>query len=232
MANDSAITKFMNEWAAEVIKERRDYLYHEQGLIFQRFNYFLIGTSFLITAFAALASSQKFCPNGEPFYIFVIANSVGILGLIIAALFTVINFLVTYSNKILSEKIIKHLNLGLNEWVGSSWNQKQLGGWIKVLFCSIFLFIFCPFNPRIRGLASHLFMFPLFFVFFWLIAISALFGWPLVWQILSVVILGVIGIGALWHLALFIINGKYLFSSTQKLKFLGKKIGDLIQCSY
>jgi hypothetical protein len=206
MENGSTDTTSLNQWVAAVIKERRDYLYREQQYIFQRFNYFLIGTAFLITAFAALVASQKYCPNGEPFYIYIITYAIGFLGLIMGSLFTVINFLVTYSNKNLSEKTAVDLTLNLSKWTTLSWNETQMGGWPKALLCSMFLSIFRPFDDKIRGLSSHVFMFPLLFACFWSIALTVLSGLQPFYMMLIIIVLGVIVFGFLWHLLLFLLS--------------------------
>lgn len=75
-------------------QERLPVLLHQEQMLFQRLNFFLIATAFLITALASVVSSNRFCPNAEhDVYLVYLAHAIIIVGFLLACFFSVTNYL-------------------------------------------------------------------------------------------------------------------------------------------
>lgn len=61
------------------------------GRIFQRFNFFLIGTAFLITAYTSVVTSNMFSSEGDCRAI-ILANAINAVGFYLAIFFTITNY--------------------------------------------------------------------------------------------------------------------------------------------
>lgn len=70
-----------------------DYYHRDLDRIFQRLNYFLIATAFLITGFIAVMASQKFLLHNLTSEIYWLALAICIIGILLSGGFAVINFL-------------------------------------------------------------------------------------------------------------------------------------------
>jgi hypothetical protein len=83
---------------------------HSISLLFQRFNYFLLMTSFLMIAFVTIVLSNRFTGDLSNKYS-VIALVIGVLGFLLSYLFSIINFMNT--------KIIHDMGLFLRKAISS-----------------------------------------------------------------------------------------------------------------
>ena len=77
----------------------------ELDRLFQRVNFFLIGTAFLITAFVALVSSEAFgmSLHSHSYNLLILAHSVGAAGFYLALFFAVMNYCNARVNQDVSE---------------------------------------------------------------------------------------------------------------------------------
>jgi hypothetical protein len=212
------IPNFEDDTVKTIYKEAADRLRHNDQLLFQRFNYSLIATSFLVAAFATLAinSTQKtleFTLQGNPllwtrapiynYVVIYLAYLVGITGFCFSWLFSAMNL-----NNAL---IIKRLHEYLLNFERSSFSQRQLlppyqylasefktrdfahlGP--KTIFRDVFVYTFDVFimHDREHGVerapAPHTWIFPLLFALFWLLAISFYSYW--LWGLFPIYIIG------------------------------------------
>jgi hypothetical protein len=85
------ITMMNNRWDAyrSHIQDRID---HNTSLLSQRFNYFLLVTSFLMVAFVILITSERFVPCAFNDYA-KIALTISIVGFLLAYLSSIVNFI-------------------------------------------------------------------------------------------------------------------------------------------
>lgn len=83
---------------------------HNVSLLFQRFNYFLLMTSFLMVAFVTIVLSSRFTADLSDKYS-VIALVIGIVGFSLSYLFSIINFM--------NVKIIHDMGLFLRKVISS-----------------------------------------------------------------------------------------------------------------
>jgi hypothetical protein len=83
---------------------------HQESLLFQRFNYFLLMTSFLMIAFVTIVLSSKFTADLSDNYS-VIALVIGIVGFLLSYFFSIINFI--------NVKIIHDIGLFLRKVISS-----------------------------------------------------------------------------------------------------------------
>ena len=70
----------------------QEYIKRDTSLLFQRFNYFLVMTSFLIIAFVTIISSNRFAVDFYNSYYWV-AQTIGIVGFLLSYFFSIVNFL-------------------------------------------------------------------------------------------------------------------------------------------
>jgi len=94
-------------------EDERFRLFYETGvklqsrdleLLFQRLNFFLVGTAFLITAFAAVVSSYSFLKLLDCKLVFL-AHAISVVGFYLAVLFTSVNYLNTRAIRVRREYI-------------------------------------------------------------------------------------------------------------------------------
>jgi hypothetical protein len=85
------ITVMNSRWDAyrNHIQERID---HNTSLLFQRFNYFLLVTSFLMIVFVILITSDRYVPCAWNDYA-KIAIAISIVGFLLSYLFSIVNFI-------------------------------------------------------------------------------------------------------------------------------------------
>ncbi len=86
---------------------------HEQSLLFQRFNYFLLITSFLIIAFITVLASDIFAWI-NPQRLYWIAQTIAIVGILLSYSFSLVN--------LLNARLINDMGFFLNN-VNCSWTR-------------------------------------------------------------------------------------------------------------
>ena len=94
------------------VEKRTDYIFRAISWLFQRFNYFLIGTAFLVTALAAIASSQYFALNDGNGYLAWLARVVCAAGYSLCVFFVFVN----HHESIGIRSLFKTLNDNLNKY--------------------------------------------------------------------------------------------------------------------
>jgi hypothetical protein len=145
---------------------------HEVELLFQRFNFFLIGTAFLITAFATVVSSHYFAWLPYPNLVWL-AHAINAVGFYIAIFFTIANYLNTRVIRLLGDYIRgleagnyptpPHLYLK-EETSRLSSKRREL---IKEICREVDSIILSPFDFSKLRPAPHTWLIPLGFIFFW-----------------------------------------------------------------
>jgi hypothetical protein len=76
----------------ELFDHIEKYRQHDTTLLFQRLNYFLLSTSFLLTAFIALINSSKFFLDFQNSY-FWIAQTICFIAFVVSIGFSIVNFI-------------------------------------------------------------------------------------------------------------------------------------------
>jgi hypothetical protein len=149
--------------ADERVEDQRiKYLHHQQDLLFNRFNYFLIGTAFLIAAFASMVSSSSYCPSSNHHsYLTILSFAVVFFGFFLAVFFSGINYFNSAS-----------LKAGLESYADPNNQHLDLYAWAKTTFESkIFRACFrSPFKEFFYGMSPHTYFVPLLLACFWFIA--------------------------------------------------------------
>lgn len=177
---------------------------HQESLIFQRFNYFLIGNSFLTIAFVTLSTNAIQSIN-EPFYqnLNALALLLGLAGFLISWFFTAINLhnakiikmigerLRYLEKNITSNKVNKSIILPYNTTF-EKLNSEEFNFDMKTLLIAPPKHIASLFFKKTgnRELpAPHTWMAPFCFSIFWIIAIILYYFRPLNLWILIIEIL-------------------------------------------
>jgi len=147
----------------------------EVELLFQRFNFFLIGTAFLITAFAAVVVSQNFtespCNN-----LVLLAHAINAVGYYIAFFFTIANYLNTRTINKLGDYIrgLEDGNFPAPPHLSLELSVRQLRSkplCLIIDMCKNFGSIFIsPFDFSKHHPAPHTWLIPSGFVLFWIFA--------------------------------------------------------------
>ncbi|MBA2084202.1 hypothetical protein DMTZ50_0003 [Dehalococcoides mccartyi] len=158
-----------------------DTLNSEIDLLFQRLNYFLIASSFLVTAFATLLVAAKGCMAGDQLVLAFLINAVGFY---LSLFFAIINYLNTriiwQKGKYLRDientsEVISRISpnstseeIVLQKVWGEELNHSQFT-LILNMVKEIRDFFFGPSKASKSGLAPHTYLIPLGFGVFWAI---------------------------------------------------------------
>jgi RimJ/RimL family protein N-acetyltransferase len=164
------------------VKFRVQHMLHQEQLLFNRLNYFLIGTAFLMTAVATVVASRADCTS--LFYPYF-ANMAFILfatGYCIAWLFTVINYV--NAQAVHRCWLDYDHQIPFRDFVTDAWTYKNWG-FVLGQMAGILWDILQSFVGRARRYAlhssPHVWIIPAFFVIVWLVT------WYLVMPPLSIV---------------------------------------------
>jgi hypothetical protein len=105
---------------------------HHESLLFDRLNYFLVGSAFLVTAYVTLAVKFNQSPKSGP--IFLLAYLIIAAGFYLSASFEIINYLNT---RLIGEMqlCIKKLELGLDPHQNESANKVITEDFHSDMFC-------------------------------------------------------------------------------------------------
>jgi hypothetical protein len=145
----------------DIFQERINYILHSTNWIFQRFNYFLIGIAFLVTALAAIWASWNYGMdpvNGQAaWFLRIICFS----GYFLSIFFTYIDYNGSVELKNLWNTLYHKPAMRLNGWVIKPYKDK-LNLWDDLIG------IIRPKKGR-RQPASHTYLIPIFFAVFWLV---------------------------------------------------------------
>jgi hypothetical protein len=182
------------------VKQNQDYLqldfYKEADLLFKRFNYFLLSTSFLIAAFVQIVTKTQEQNVSQQLVAF--AQIVAGLALTLSFAFFVINFITA---KVINLKKEHHETvISTNEIVPANW----LGG----SFRDIMNFLLNPFGFSKVHWASHTWAIPIFFIVFWFCVWGIMLSW--IWPIIVLS-------------SLIIISFSYVFTSKWNCHIGGSK---------
>lgn len=164
-------------------KEEKFRLFYETGvqlhrreveLLFQRFNFFLIGTAFLITAFATVVVSQNLSvlPSHS---LAILAHAIGAVSFYIAFFFTITNYANTRTIRALGDYIwglekgdspeppFLNLKNKVSQPIDTPCSLiKKMGAELWSIFLS-------PFDFSKARPAPHTWLIPLGFVLFWIV---------------------------------------------------------------
>ena len=182
MTQDERLDKYY-----EIVQQR---FRSELSLLFQRFNFFLIGNSFLVTAAAALAASAGSSGGSLAYLVFTII----VLGGLISEAFFIINYINAEFAKIISEttdRRIKKYDRRIKKYGKSQLPsqvsltqmcveteeevreeiRKQVTSFkqlCKDLLLTMGAIFFNPLEVSTKRLATHTWLIPLAFYLFWL----------------------------------------------------------------
>lgn len=148
------------------IKERTDYVLHETSWLFQRFNYFLVGIAFLVTALAAIVSSQHFALNVGSGYLAWFGRALCAAGYSLSFFFAVVNHLASIEIQRLRKTLDEEPETPLFKWANKTWPEGLLNG--RRLFNDIHA-ILNPSHEKGQQIGSHTYLVPLGFWLFWLL---------------------------------------------------------------
>jgi hypothetical protein len=162
------------------IEERVKLIRLELSLLFQRFNYFLIGASFLLISFATVASSIRFYPNSTNTYFIGLAGVICVAGCWLSFFFAAMNHL----SSIIMEKLGKMINDPINDssfisyiskWAKKPWRKIGKLLWPWGIFSDIGEVLRYPFGKKgIGKTAPHTYLVPFGFAILWFILLVIL----------------------------------------------------------
>lgn len=171
----------------ELYRNAIENLRHQENLLFNRLNYFLAGSAFMVTAYAALAVGIKhWAPSQSIVLLTYLVNGAGFY---LAIFFSVINYLNIKIIEALSEQIIKwqkgYETHQFQKWTDSSeiirtevvekefHNDvfRMISGPVQGLA----KFVSEPFHPAV---APYTYILPLCLAIFWVIVFSFVFHPP------------------------------------------------------
>jgi len=154
----------------------------EANLLFQRLNYFLIGSAFLVTAFSTLVAVEHFNLTGPNL---TLAYMINLTGFYLSLFFSFINYLNTriiwHKHKFIRDmesiteekrENIKAFTKSEDILVEEIWNIELKDNYLILLSNMIkesFSFIFRTYKTSKQGLAPHTYWIPLGFTVFWLV---------------------------------------------------------------
>jgi hypothetical protein len=155
------------EWEAiklsmDFEQEQIKYLYHQQDLLFDRLNFFLISTAFLIGAFAVIVSTNGYADAEKLAYLRYLSYAVVVSGLLLSSIYFVTNY---YNSTALKAGLTpsKGNDLAdLNKWTEGLFKSASLPSFSNRFFISIFAV----------GMNPQTYIVPLLFILFWLIALG------------------------------------------------------------
>ncbi len=159
----------------------RQQLSHQSDLLFHRFNFFLTGTAFLITAFAIIVVSDRLDSDATDGHLLILAHAVNAVGFYIALIFVIINYFMT---KVIAELRRYVLDIEGGEYVGPplTYIEGRLED-IKErpLVCDFLRelgrLVWSPFGAGERNPAPHTWFIPLLFIIFWGFTWFAVLPW-------------------------------------------------------
>lgn len=158
------------------LRERLSWLRQETQLLFQRLYYFLVAIAFLVTAFAAIVSSDKFSLNGDNLYLLLIAFVICATGYLLSFFFAVVNHLSSVSIPKLGLNLYIESPHDFWDWTDMPWSQEHgvLEG--RSLFRDIIQATTTPLdtNREKRRFAPHTYLVPTGFMILWVILWSVL----------------------------------------------------------
>jgi hypothetical protein len=162
------------------ITERLNWIRLETQLLFQRLNYFLIGIAFLVTAFAAIVSSNNFSFSGGNEYLLVLAFIICIAGYLLSFFFAATNHLTAVSIPKLGRILYRAKPSNVWDWTDVPWAKKEdiehgiRGGVLEGqnFFDDIQQALRTPFNPdpKERKFGPHTYLVPAGFMILWIVA--------------------------------------------------------------
>jgi len=148
------------------LKERTDYITNETTWLFQRFNYFLIGTAFLVTALATLVSCHQFVTNCSVAWF---ARLVCATGYALSVFFAFANHNASLHVLALRLTLNENPTFSLFEWTTRPWLDSLK---TRHLHKDIFALIRTSCRQRYEGeqqVAVHTYLIAVGFALFWLI---------------------------------------------------------------
>jgi hypothetical protein len=169
-----------------------EHINHVESLLFQRFNYFLLMTSFLIIAFATIISSDKFAADLSNSYA-RIALTIGIVGFLLSYLFSIVHFMnakIIHGMRSFLSKVISSGNINTLPSFGSYVSNELVPHnrfkikyfWVVYLNTVAFVFrttLESPFvDTEAAGYtdeAPHTWLTPMLIAYIWLIMCSITF---------------------------------------------------------
>jgi hypothetical protein len=185
----------------DIKKDRTDLVRLELKLLFQRFNYFLVGISFLVIAFAPIVSSSKFYADIDNIYFVSLAGIICIAGCWLSFFFAVVNHLSSIVLGKLGTIVDNPTHAdSLGEWAKEPWEKIGDLLWPWGIFSDMVNVLKYPFGKEGVGKsAPHTYLAPFGFTvlwfIFWIILCCSIFYWLLLqysYNLLVIIILLII----------------------------------------
>jgi hypothetical protein len=148
-----------------------DWLYKEQDLLFQRFNYFLVSMSFLLAAFVTLIVVKDFEKTPSLLWI---AGIIAGLGILLSLIFAYTDYL---NSRVIKNMVSDNSDKDINSV--KTLNNLATDSWKKEISrcCWPFRIIIAlwPFGEEAIGLSWHTYAIPTLFFIVWIVLIFVAF---------------------------------------------------------